>query len=146
MSIEQDITAIRASLETLVQHITTTAVNQPGANPMAGASPSTPQAVTPSPTPVMAGPVNGMPGGPVSAAPTTPSMVQPVQQQAPSVSLPTNAQELMTYLTDAFNTMGPRANEIQTVLTNHGCSNIGAIPANLYAAIVNDVEALKGGA
>ena len=119
----------------------------PGVNNTPAAQPTQPGMVQ-QPTPGMPGapgmtppPGAGMPGAPGMAQQPTPGM-----PGAPGVTIPSNAQEMMGYLTNAFNDLGPRGNEVQGILAKYNITNIGDVPMNLYQSLVNDVEALKGGA
>lgn len=149
MSLEAKIEALTAAIGTLIGVMQNTTV-------------SVPVVTAPAPAPVMpAAPMPAVPA-PVAAievpvAPPAPAAAPAVQMPAPPSFLPqppaapaapaaapfTDAQGLTAYVVAAYQSLGEKGMQIQTILTNLGHTNVNEVPPEKYSALYAAVEALK---
>ena len=140
MSIENSLSSIAKSLETIAAHLTN------NATPVASPAPVVAAPVAPTPmvsAPVIAPPVTMAPAMPpvvtpfVAATPTAPS--------SPSNGVPfTDSKGMITFVMAAYKSLGTeKGAQIQGVLASLGVANINEVKPEQYAALFAGIEALK---
>lgn len=143
MSLESKIEALTAAVVALSAKLDTITIAAPIAAPVVPVAPPAPVVAPPAP-------VFTHPPAPVAAPaaapvmPPAPTFMAPVAAPAPAGAPFADTKGLISYVTDAYTTLGPeKGAQIQNILNSLGCTNINEVPADKYLPLYQGVEALK---
>jgi hypothetical protein len=137
-TIEQNLTSIAASLQSLVQLLQNQKAHvEPAPAPVAPVSPA------PAPSAPVVAPVVV---APVPAAPAPEPVVVAPAPAAPAAApgVPATIGELLTYVMNTYKTLGPdKGAGIQAIIQACGVSNINEINPSHFGYVFEQVERLK---